>query len=320
MDIARELANKTLAQDKSNLAGLMDTSGARDPEAHSTEANGSPSIVATTTDSSNSRQVEAMRAQLKLAAADSYSNLGVIAVTNNNYSGAVAYFERAAVWSPSLEGLDYNWGRAAFAGSQFADAIMPLSRYLESHPDNTGARSVLAISQFKTGNYHACLETLHSIIGTTALVPEVEYVYAVSMIKTGQISPGAERLRGLEKLHPEIPDVHRSLGEILGRQGARQRAIEEFRIAIQLNPSDADSHYDLGEVQLEDGNTAAAISELEAAVRLSPSNEKLHHELADAYTSALRPADAQKEMEICNILKKQALTSTSPHSPVARER
>ena len=56
---------------------------------------------------------------------------------------AVTYFERAAAWNPSLEGLDYNWGRAAFAGSQFAEAVMPLSRYVKAHPDDTGGRSVL---------------------------------------------------------------------------------------------------------------------------------------------------------------------------------
>ena len=37
---------------------------------------------------------------------------------------------------------------------------MPLSRYLRSHPDDTGARSVLAISQFMTGNYLGCIEAL----------------------------------------------------------------------------------------------------------------------------------------------------------------
>jgi tetratricopeptide (TPR) repeat protein len=315
MDIARELANKTLAQDKGNLAGLMESSGARDVQAYAAEAKKPASTVATAADPSKQPPIEAMRAQVKLAVADSYNNLGVIAATNNDYSGAVAYFKRAAAWSPSLEGLDYNWGRAAFAGSQFADAILPLSRYVKSHPNDTGARSVLAISQFNTDNYRGCIETLHPIIEKPDLVSQVEYVYAVSMIRIGQIASGTERLGKLETLHPEIPDVHRSLGEVLGRQGDRQRAIEELRIAIQLSPTDADSQYDLGKIKLESGDTAGAISELEAAVRLLPGSEKLHHELADAYTSALRPADAEKEMEISNTLKKQVQVTTSSQSP-----
>jgi tetratricopeptide (TPR) repeat protein len=204
MNISRDLANKTLAQDKSKLSGLMDTSGAQDVQASATEAGPSPSLVATKADPSALRKVEAMREQVKLPVADSYNNLGAIAATTNNYPGAVTYFKRAAMWNPSLDGLDYNWGRAAFAGSQYADAIMPLSRYVKAHPDDAGARSVLAISQFMTANYQGCIDTLQSVIGKTNLVPQVEYVYAESLIKTGKIGPGTERLRALEKLHPEI--------------------------------------------------------------------------------------------------------------------
>jgi tetratricopeptide (TPR) repeat protein len=204
MEIERDLANKTLAQDRSKLAGLMDTSDSQDVQASAIEARASPSLVATTADPLALRKVEAMREQVRLAVADSYNNLGAIAATNNDYSGAVTYFKRAGAWNPSLDGLDYNWGRAAFAGSQYADAIMPLSRYLKAHPDDTGARSVLALSQFMTGNYQGCVDTLQSVIGKGDLVPQVEYAYAESLIKTGQIGPGTERLRALEKLHPEI--------------------------------------------------------------------------------------------------------------------
>ncbi len=318
MDIERELTNKSLARDRSNLAGLMDTSGPQDVQASATEARASPSFVVATADPLALRKVETMREQVRLPVADSYNNLGAIAATNNDYSAAVTWFERAAVWNPSLEGLDYNWGRAAFAGAQFADAIMPLSRYVKSHPDDTGGRSVLAISQFMTGNYHGCIETLQSVIGKGDLVPQVEYAYAESMIKTGQIGSGMERLGALEKLHPEIPDVHRALGEALGRQGEQRRAFEELRMAIQLSPRDADSHYDLGRMELESRDTAAAISELEAAVRLSPDSEKFHQGLADAYTAALRPADAEKETEASNMLKRRVQSSSS-HPSVAPE-
>ena len=204
MNISRDLADKTLAQDKSKLAGLMDTSGTQDAQGAVKEAGAPQSRDAATTDPEAVRKVKAVLDQLRLPVADSYNNLGAIAATNDNYSSAVIYFKRAAVWNPSLDGLDYNWGRAAFAGSQYAEAIAPLSRYLKSHPDDSGGRSVLALSQYMIGNYHGCVETLQPVIGKSDLVPQVEYAYAESLIKTGQIGPGTERLRALQKLHPEI--------------------------------------------------------------------------------------------------------------------
>ncbi len=309
MVIERELANKTLTLDKSKLAGLMDASGSQDFQTPATVPRVSSSSVATKADPIALRQVEAMREQVRLPVADSYNNLGAIAATNDDYSGAVTYFKRAAMWNPSLEGLDYNWGRAAFAGSQFADAIFPLSRYVKSHPDDIGGRSVLALSQFMTGNYRDCIDTLQAWIGKSTLVPQVEYAYAESLIMTGQISTGIERMQALERLQPEISDVHRALGEALGRQGEQRRALEELRIAIQLSPSDAESHFDLGKIDLESGDTASAISEFETAVRLSPSSERFHQKLAEAYKGALRLADAQREMETCNELRKRNQSS-----------
>jgi tetratricopeptide (TPR) repeat protein len=320
MTISRELANKTLAQDKSNLTGLMDTSASEDVSAPAAETGTAPALTATAADPLTLRRVESMKEQIRLPVADSYNNLGAIAATNSDYSDAVKYFQRSAMWNPSLEGLDYNLGRAAFAGSQFADAVMPLSRYVRSHPDDVGARSVLAISQFMTGNYHGCIEALEPAIGKTDLAPQAEYVYAESMVRTGSIVSGVERLRALEKSHPEIPDVHRALGEALGQQGEKQAALEELRTAIQLSPRDADSHYDLGKMELEGGDTAAAIPELEAATRLLPNSEKFHRQLADAYTAAHRPADAQKEMETSNLLRAHVQSSTSSHQAVAPER
>lgn len=311
MDVARELANKTLSQDKSKLAGLLDTSGAQDAQVPAEEAGLATPPGSPKADPAALHKIEGLREQVKLPVADSYNNLGAIAATNNDYSNAVTYFKRAAVWNPSLEALDYNWGRAAFAGSQFADAIAPLSRYVRLHPDDVGARSVLAISQFMTGNYPGCIEALEPAIGNTDLAPQAEYVYAASLIRTGRIAAGSQRLAALEKLHPEISDVHRALGEALARQGEKQRAFEELRTAVQLNPRDGDAHYDLGRMELESGDAVAALPELEAATQLSPNSEKFHQSLADAYTAAHRPADAQKEIETGNLLRARAQNGPS---------
>ena len=300
MQISRDLADKTLAQDKSKLAGLMDTS-----DSQASAANTSPLVGSGKQDQAALRDVEAIRDKLKPAVADSYNNLGAIAATNNDYSSAVIYFARASEWNPSLEGLDYNWGRAAFAGSLYADAILPLSRYVKAHPDDSGARSVLGLSQFLSGKYRDCVETLQPI-EKTELAPQVEYAYASSLVETGQVSAGTERLLALERAHSDIPDVHRTLAEAFDRQGDQKRAIDELHVAIQLSPQDSGSHYDLGRIELAGGNPAGAIPELETAVRLSPKSKEFHHELADAYTAAHRPADAQKEMEIYAMLGGEA--------------
>jgi tetratricopeptide (TPR) repeat protein len=316
MDIARDLNTKILSLDRSKLAGLMDTAPRPNGQVPNNKDLAAAESGTSPVDSEALHKAEALKEQLKLPVADSYNNLGAIAATKADYSKAVTYFQRSSMWNPTLDGLDYNWGRAAFAGSQYGEAVLPLSRYVKAHPEDRGGRSVLAISHFMVGNYSACIEDLQPLIDKVDLDPQVDYCYAESMVRTGHVADGAARLQSIEKLHPEIADVHLSLGEALSQLGDKQGAIQEFRAAIQLRPRDADAHYALGKIALDSRETATAISELEAAARLSPENERFHQELSEAYMAAFRPADAEKEKETFNLLRSRAQGGgvSAPHA------
>jgi len=304
MVIARSLANKGLSKDKSELAGLMPgLSAPTDPQSTSTDTTATTQSTPQAADPEASAHLESYEKQLRLVIGDSYNNLGAITATRNDYLNALHYFDRAAAWNPSLEGLDYNLGHAAFMASRFSDATPPLSRALQAHPSDAGIRSALAISRFMTGDYSGCVEALHGGEEIITSIPQLEYVYAASLVKTGEVSSGKRRLESLEAKHPEIAEVHRSLGEVLDRQGEKRKAAEEVRSAILLNANDPESHYDLGKIDLELGDRGAAIVELESAIRLLPSEPKFHAELANAYKAVLRTADAEKELHTYDALK-----------------
>lgn len=303
MQIARELANKVLSQDKTQLTALLDKPGRDDSGPPAADGAGESGAPAAAADPAALARLHDFEDRVRLPIADSYNNLGAMAAAKGDYALAVTNFERAAEWNPSLDGLDFNWGRAAFSGSQFADAVTPLSRYLRQHPEDPGVRSALAISEYMTRNYAGCVATVQAAEGKAAFVPQVEFVYADSLVKTGQIAAGTERLLALEGAHPEIPDVHRALGEALALRGNQERAMAELRIAIRLDGSNAASHYDLGKIELERGDTPGAIPELETAVHLAPNDAGFHEELAQAYKAAERTADQKREMDASQALR-----------------
>lgn len=92
------------------------------------------------------QKANAVEAKIAPAIADSYNNLGVISAIDKDYAQATVYFQDTARWAPGLEGLDLNWGRAAFLDGQYEQAIAPLERYLQSHPADEKARSMLTAS------------------------------------------------------------------------------------------------------------------------------------------------------------------------------
>jgi tetratricopeptide (TPR) repeat protein len=314
MQIAREFANKGLSQDKNKLSGLL--------QDNSQAAEASPDTIQATApqpdtlDPAAIRNLERLEKLLAPPIADSFNNLGVIAATHQDFRGAVGYFQLAGNWNPSLDELDYNMGRAAFSASMFSDAIAPLSRYLRTHPDVSGVRTALAMSQFMVDDYSGALTTLQPASQDVLSLPQMQFIYAQSLVKTGEITLGKERLQQLEASHPEIPDIHRSLGEVYAMQGDPRKAAFELQSALQLNSKDAQAQYDLGKVAIESGNATAAIRPLEIAVQLMPSNPEYHRELASAYKAAWRPAEAEKELQVYETLSAPKTGDNSAKSQV----
>jgi tetratricopeptide (TPR) repeat protein len=255
MKIAQALTENSLSKDRNNLSGMLDTKPAGDGPAdtHVDAAAMSPTAPHTADPVAAAKQ-KSFEKELTPAIADSYNNLGAINASEQNYADALKYFEQAKAWSPLMEGLDYNIGRAAFTAAKFSDAIPPLSRYLRSHPEDSGIRGALAMSEFMTQNYRGCIDELKGAGEGVTSIPQMQYIYAESLVKTGEVSIGKERLEGLEKAHPEIAEVHRALGEVWELQGDCRKAIAELNEANQLNANDAETHFQLDKAELKCGS------------------------------------------------------------------
>ena len=310
MQIARTLANKTLTKDKNQLSGMLTGNlGLTSPSSAVTDSAATYSSTPSIADPQAASQQLVFEKRLAPAIADSYNNLGAISAGKGNYTVAYDDFTHAAAWNPSLDGLDYNLGRAAFMASRFAEAIPPLSRQLRAHREDSGIRNALAMSLFMTQDYRGCVGLLQSAEAAIASIPQMQYIYAESLVKTGQIAPGSERLEALAAAHPEVAEVHRGLAEVHEQRGERPQALQELRMAIRLNANDAETYFDLGKIELADGNVAAAATALESAVRLAPDDAKSHRELASAYQRAFRMGDAEKEHQIYEKLLNASATT-----------
>jgi tetratricopeptide (TPR) repeat protein len=234
MQLSAELLKQNLQLDQARLKGapMGETVGA--PPMRS-----QPESVAF--DAKADQAMKELTSRVSGALADSYNNLGAIAAGNNEFATATGYFEKAARWNPSLDGLDYNWGRAAFSGKLYAQAIPPLKRYLVAHPEEQGARNVLGVSLFMQKDYAAAVATLQPLETSLVNNPQLAYIYAQSLVQTGDYAHGLERLQALSKANPGVAEIHRALGEAYAAHGEYQQATDELRSAVQLNAEDKEA-------------------------------------------------------------------------------
>jgi tetratricopeptide (TPR) repeat protein len=232
-------------------------------------------------DQKTSGSVDAFEKQIAPAIADSYNNLGAIAGSATNYSAALSYFERAAEWQPGLPGLDANWGRAAFEAAAYDQAVPPLSRCLQAHPEDNAVRRELGLSQFVLHRYAQARLTLQPLDGLPTEPSDVQYAYADSLLKLGETPAAIGRLSAIAKASPQVAAVHVALAEAYGPTDY-QAASRELGIVIGLDPSDAEAREKLGRLELAHGEWKKAVSDLKAAAKLLPGDEGVRQVLAEA--------------------------------------
>lgn len=133
--------------------------------------------------------------------AASYNNLGVHAAMKGEYAAAAAWFAHASQWDPLLAGVSGNWGRAAFAAHEYADAVAPLLTALRSHPDDRDSRIALGVSQYETGDYKGAMQTLTPIASTFAADTSLAAVYAECRAKAA--AAGTIHPTGVENSSPQ---------------------------------------------------------------------------------------------------------------------
>ncbi len=271
----------------------------------------------TITDPAAVTKVKQFEQQVGPAIADSFNNLGVISAESEDYASASTYFKQAAEWNPGMEGLDYNWGRAAFGAQEYHQALICLDRYMQAHPDDARPRVPLGMSQFMLSDYSDAVHTLSPLGAQLNTVPLLAYAYAESLIKTGDVDQGIDRLERLEAADPGLALVPAALGEAFAGQKQYQKAEAQLHTALTIDPSNKNAKYDLaltlmalgqkdqaqsllkelaqsgtskpavyyqlGKLQLDHGDTDDAIGSLEAAARLAPEDSAIRLELTEAY-------------------------------------
>lgn len=205
---------------------------------------GTPAISAilSTVRGATPKEVAAERAferQIGPPMADCYNNLAAIAAIDKDYAKAADNYESAYQWDPARKGLDDNWGRAAFAARQYAQALGPLARALAAHPEDVPLRSMLGVSQHETQHYVDAVATLRPMERYLHAIPLLAFAYSESMEKAGDFAQAIEWLVPLVQADPGNAVLHRALGEAYAGSGNPSKAEQELRTAATLAPNDA---------------------------------------------------------------------------------
>jgi len=303
LQASEDLLLENRALDKANMTGK---SVLRFP-APKTDVTADPKALA---------QLASFEEEVAPVIADSFNDLGVISARKQDYAAANGFFKQASVWDPTMDGLDFNWGRAAFGAHDYHQAVICLTRYSRLHPDDDRIRVPLGMSEFELSDYSGTVGTLTPLESQLDSTPLLAYAYAESLVKTGEVNQGITRLEKLEQAQPGLELVPVSLGAAFADEQQYTKAEQQLRRSLELKPSDlrakqdlavtllalgrpADAEplleeltasgvgspavfYQLGKLQLDRGDSKDAVTNLETAAKLAPQDRAIQQELARA--------------------------------------
>lgn len=222
--------------------------------------------------------------------ASSYNDLGVMRAKASNFSEAAEFFKQAAVWKPSLPGLDRNWGLACYRAELYSDAIPPLDRQLAVSPQDGFVRQLLGLSYFMTDNFAKTAEVLRPFLNSPPDDPGLLFAWGTSLVRTRQSGLAAQIFRRLLEQNANDPNVHFLLGQAYAQQDDYANALSEFNSALQLDPRLPETHYFIGLIHLHKSDFESAAAEFRSELEIRPDDPVTNYHLG--YTLLLQGESA----------------------------
>lgn len=226
------------------------------------------------------KKAQELRAALAEILANAYNNLGVIQARHEQYAVAADYFRQASRWKPDLQGLDRNWGLAGFRAQRFEEAIIPLTREVEHHPDDAKVRNALGVSYFMANQFAKTVEVFQPELANLPDDPGVLYALGVSLVRAGDSATASGVFQRMLAKNPNVAEIHVLLGQAEADQDQYIPAVGEFSRALELDPKIEGAHFGRGIILLHQGKVDDAVGEFRAELAAHPADVKAKYHLA----------------------------------------
>ena len=298
LQIAADLKSKSLQRDKEKNEVYLSAASLQEANRKFPELNSSEGVIAESKspDAGIAEELRAGEAYYSEMIAKAHNELGLLRADSGDFKMAAEQFALAGKSNPQLEGLDFNWGLAAFKAELYKEATSPLEREVSAHPENVQAKELLGLSYFILENYPRTSQLLSDVIAVRQSNVGVYYTLAVSLIKEGNQARANQVIEQMVTIGGNTPQLHILLGQAYNEQGETDKALEELQAAVLLDSKLPMVHYYSGLVYLKVGKFDEAAKEFESELSLNPGNVQAKYNLGFVLLAQQKTAAGIKVM------------------------
>ena len=181
----------------------------------------------------------------------------------------MAYFQEAERWDASTPGLLNNLALAALRVGDSKEAARALQLVVKKDPNDQGARSMLPMALFTSGQFPEAAKAFESMGDAVYRDPRMAYAWAFSLTRINDPKK-AEEVLGRLSLQPLPADMLLGIGDLYTTTGDYEDALHMARKALEQDPSVPRAHYYAGIALIHLDRMTDALAELQTQVKLTP--------------------------------------------------
>jgi len=174
-------------------------------------------------------------------------NMGDLLLTKGDAAGAIPYFQRAAIASPSSVVAATEWGIALLSASRFTEAEEEFKRALAADAHYPNARFGLASVEASSGRFEAAANDFKQVLQERPDDTKASQHYGEVLILWGDELANSDDPLSLERAiacyrealayRPADADLHTTLGVVLARLHKFNEAQIQFQVALSIDPA-----------------------------------------------------------------------------------
>jgi tetratricopeptide (TPR) repeat protein len=277
--------------------------------------------------------------QLRVALAQSFSDLATSEAIRKDYASALGHYQEAERWDPATPGLLRNVGVAAFRAQNYSETIRGLSAQVAAHPDDTPSRAMLGMAYAAQEKYKDAVKTFTPLGKKGMQDAAAGYAWALALTRLGELPQASEVLvqfqkqerpndmgmlvgqlwleigdyaRAVDTFHgilqndPSFPKAHFFAGQACIRWQHWEQAAQEFQAELALVPNDGDARFNLGFVYLQQSHVDEAAKLFQEVIAESPEYSRAQYEYGKILLDRGNVENAIGHLEIAARLSPQS--------------
>ena len=233
----------------------------------------------------------------KRSTAETEYSQGLAQLSRDDYSRALANFEKAVEIDPNYAEAWYQAGYCYGVLGRAADALRASRQAAKLRPEWAAAWINIGTSSFALSQYKDAVDAYRQAIKLDENNPDTQYSLGLTFNRLGRTDEEVLAYRRAIQIKPDHANALEKLGAALFKQKRYADSAAAFDSLKTYKP-DAKTYNSLGESLLEAGKTDDSVDAFNSALGYNPDFEKARYNLGRAYIKLGNRDMAQVQYEI----------------------